>query len=43
MLGHSSPKITEIYTKTIEINNKIIKSPLDNILKNNIFDAKANR
>ncbi|MDO5975494.1 hypothetical protein [Flavivirga jejuensis] len=29
MLGHSSPKTTEIYTKTIEINNKTIISPLD--------------
>lgn len=32
MLGHSSPKTTEIYTKTIEINNKKITSPLDNFL-----------
>lgn len=29
MLGHTSPKTTEIYTKTIEINNKTITSPLD--------------
>ena len=35
MLGHSSPKTTEIYTKTIEINNKTITSPLDYLLKNN--------
>lgn len=34
MLGHSSPKTTEIYTKTIEINNKKIESPLDNLLRN---------
>lgn len=34
MLGHSSPKTTEIYTKTIEINNKTIISPLDALLKN---------
>ncbi len=34
MLGHNSPKTTEIYTKTIEINNKKINSPLDNILNN---------
>jgi site-specific recombinase XerD len=34
MLGHSSPKTTEIYTKTIEINNKTITSPLDSLLKN---------
>lgn len=33
MLGHNSPKTTEIYTKTIEINNKKITSPLDYILK----------
>lgn len=37
MLGHSNPKTTEIYTKTIEINNKKIKSPLDNLLKKNTF------
>ena len=35
MLGHSSPKTTELYTKTIEINNKKVTSPLDFILKNN--------
>ncbi len=35
MLGHSSPKTTQIYTKTIEINNKTIISPLDSLLKNN--------
>ncbi len=34
MLGHESPKTTEIYTKTIQINNKNINSPLDNLLKN---------
>ena len=33
MLGHNSPKTTEIYTKTIEINNKTIISPLDSLLK----------
>jgi site-specific recombinase XerD len=33
MLGHNSPKTTEIYTKTIHINNKNIESPLDNMLK----------
>ncbi|EIJ40861.1 site-specific recombinase XerD [Galbibacter orientalis DSM 19592] len=37
MLGHNSPKTTEIYTKTIEINNKTIISPLDTLLKNNIL------
>ena len=35
MLGHNSPKTTEIYTKTIEINNKTIASPLDDLLENN--------
>lgn len=35
MLGHNNPKTTEIYTKTIEINNKNITSPLDNLIKNN--------
>lgn len=34
MLGHSSPKTTEVYTKTIEINNKTIISPLDTLMKN---------
>jgi len=34
MLGHNSPKTTEIYTKTIEINNKKISSPLDNLFNN---------
>ncbi|WP_396601607.1 tyrosine-type recombinase/integrase [Algibacter sp. R77976] len=34
MLGHNSPKTTEVYTKTIEINNKTITSPLDSLLKN---------
>lgn len=33
MLGHNSPKTTEIYTKTIHINNKNIISPLDNLIK----------
>jgi len=35
MLGHESPKTTEIYTKTIQINNKHLSSPLDEILRNN--------
>ena len=34
MMGHESPKTTEIYTKTIEINNKNIESPLDYLMKN---------
>ena len=39
MLGHNSPKTTEIYTKTIEINNKKITSPLDFLIKNNSFET----
>jgi len=39
MLGHNSPKTTEIYTKTIHINNKNIESPLDNMLKNINFKS----
>ncbi len=35
MLGHNNPKTTEIYTKTIEINNKNITSPLDKLINNN--------
>ena len=38
MLGHNSPKTTEIYTKTIHIHNKKIKSPLDNLLNNNTLE-----
>jgi site-specific recombinase XerD len=34
MLGHASPKTTQIYTRTIEINNKKITSPLDQLLNN---------
>jgi integrase/recombinase XerD len=33
MLGNNSPKTSEIYTKTIHINNNI-ESPLDDMLKN---------
>lgn len=32
MLGHSSPKTNELYTKTNEISNKKINSPLDNLI-----------
>jgi site-specific recombinase XerD len=39
MLGHNSPKTTEIYTKTIHINNKNIKSPLDSLLENGNFNV----
>ena len=41
MLGHGSPKTTEIYTKTIQINNKNISSPLDNLIKNNNLQPKG--
>lgn len=33
MLGHESPKTTEIYTKIININNKVFNSPLDGLLE----------
>jgi site-specific recombinase XerD len=33
MLGHNSSKTTEIYTKTVAINNKKVTSPLDKFLK----------
>lgn len=29
LLGHSSPKTTEIYTHVLRMNNKVVKSPLD--------------
>lgn len=32
MLGHESPKTTQIYTKMLTINNKQFKSPLDGML-----------
>ena len=38
MLGHSSSKTTEIYTHVLNISNKKIESPLDSMLKNNMFD-----
>ena len=37
MLGHSSPKTTEIYTRMIKINNKSISSPLDKLLESHIL------
>ena len=39
MLGHNSPKTTEIYTKTIEINNKKIESPLDKLFNKGTFNT----
>ncbi len=33
-LGHNSLKINGLYTKIIQIDNKNIDSPLDNIQKN---------
>lgn len=32
LLGHSSPKTTEIYTHVIKVNNRVVLSPLDKIL-----------
>jgi len=43
MLGHASPKTTEIYTKTIEINNKKIVGPLENLKNLNTFNKKNNK
>lgn len=40
MLGHASPKTTQIYTRTLEINNKKITSPLDKLLNNINFTEK---
>jgi hypothetical protein len=40
MSGHNSPKTTEIYKKIIEINQKKIKSPLDNLIKKNNLGGK---
>ena len=34
LLGHSSPKTTEIYTHVMELNNETIQSPLDKIQSN---------
>ena len=33
LLGHSSPKTTEIYTHVIKVDNRVVKSPLDKILE----------
>lgn len=38
ILGHNSTKNTEIYIKTIHINNKNIESSLDSMLEN--FSSK---
>lgn len=41
-LGHSSIKTTEVYTKVLGINNKTLRSPLDDIYESFIFgDKKA--
>lgn len=34
LLGHSSPKTTQIYTHVANINNDIVRSPLDRIMDN---------
>ncbi|MDG2450981.1 MAG: tyrosine-type recombinase/integrase [Saprospiraceae bacterium] len=33
MLGHASAKTTQIYTHVLNINNKLVKSPLDTIMQ----------
>ena len=35
LLGHSSPKTTEIYTHVIKVDNKVVRSPLDKLLSDN--------
>ena len=35
LLGHASPKTTEIYTHVIRVDNKVVKSPLDKLLEEN--------
>lgn len=35
LLGHASPKTTEIYTHVIKVDNKLVKSPLDKLLEEN--------
>jgi len=43
LLGHSSSKTTEIYTHVLNINNKVVQSPLDNLAFNiNFKDSKVN-
>ena len=34
LLGHSSSKTTEIYTHVMNVNNKTVTSPLDNLVQN---------
>jgi len=41
MLGHASPKTTEIYMKTIELNNKKIVGPLECLKKLDTFNKKT--
>ncbi len=36
LLGYSSPETTQIYTHVATINNRIVKSPLDRILENQV-------
>jgi len=40
MVGHNSPKTTEIYTKTVQIISKNISSPLDKLLNSRILQDK---
>jgi site-specific recombinase XerD len=37
-LGHNSSKATEIYTRVLAMNNKTIKSPLDNMYESVTLD-----
>ena len=41
LLGHSSSKTTEIYTHVMNINNKTITSPLDNLVHLTINQVKT--
>jgi len=40
MLGHDSSKTTEIYTHVINVSNKKIQNPLDNMLNSHKFEDK---
>jgi len=42
LLGHSSPKTTEIYTHVIRVDNKVVKSPLDKLLENELDSVPHN-
>ncbi len=42
-LGHSNIKTTEVYTKVLGINNKTLRSPLDNLYESFIFGSNKNK